>query len=56
MLFALLLGMALNFLAKEGRCRPGIQLAATHLLRADRLIERLRHAEELESSGIASSG
>ena len=33
MLFALLLGMALNFLAEEGRCRPGIQLAATHLLR-----------------------
>jgi len=26
------------------------------LLRADRLIERLRRAEELESSGIASSG
>ena len=56
MLFALLLGMALNFLAEEGRCRPGIQLAATHLLRADRLIEQLRRAEELESSGIASSG
>jgi len=30
MVFALLLGMALNFLAEEGRCRPGIQLAATH--------------------------
>jgi hypothetical protein len=26
------------------------------LLRADRLIERLRRAEELASSGIASSG
>jgi hypothetical protein len=26
------------------------------LLRADRLIERLRRAEELVSSGIASSG
>jgi uncharacterized integral membrane protein (TIGR00698 family) len=34
MLFALLLGMALNFLAEEGRCLPGIQLASTALLRA----------------------
>ena len=34
MLFALLLGMALNFLAEEGRCLPGIQLASTTVLRA----------------------
>jgi uncharacterized integral membrane protein (TIGR00698 family) len=34
MLFALLLGMALNFLAEEGRCLPGIQLASTTILRA----------------------
>jgi uncharacterized integral membrane protein (TIGR00698 family) len=34
MLFALLLGMALNFLAEEGRCLPGIQLASTAMLRA----------------------
>src|SRR5258706_7396667 len=33
MLFALLLGMALNFLAEEGRCLPGIQLASTTILR-----------------------
>jgi uncharacterized integral membrane protein (TIGR00698 family) len=33
MLFALLLGMALNFLAEEGRCLPGIQLASTAVLR-----------------------
>jgi uncharacterized integral membrane protein (TIGR00698 family) len=33
MLFALLLGMALNFLAEEGRCRAGIQVASTHVLR-----------------------
>src|SRR4051812_49198551 len=33
MLFALLLGMALNFLAEEGRCLPGIQLASTLILR-----------------------
>jgi uncharacterized integral membrane protein (TIGR00698 family) len=33
MLFALLLGMALNFLAEEGRCQAGIQVASTVLLR-----------------------
>ena len=33
MLFALLLGMALNFLAEEGRCLPGIHVASTVLLR-----------------------
>ena len=33
MLFALLLGMALNFLAEEGRCIEGIQLASTVVLR-----------------------
>ena len=33
MLFALLLGMALNFLSTEGRCVPGIQFSASPLLR-----------------------
>ena len=33
MLFALLLGMALNFLAEEGRCLPGIQVASSLVLR-----------------------
>ena len=33
MLFALLLGMALNFLAEEGRCLPGIHVASTTVLR-----------------------
>jgi uncharacterized integral membrane protein (TIGR00698 family) len=33
MLFALLLGMALNFLAEEGKCLPGIQLASSAVLR-----------------------
>jgi len=32
-LFALLLGMALNFLSTEGRCMPGIQFSASTLLR-----------------------
>jgi uncharacterized integral membrane protein (TIGR00698 family) len=33
MLFALLLGMALHFLAEEGPCLPGIQLASGAILR-----------------------
>lgn len=33
MLFALLLGMALNFLGQEGKCVPGIQFAASTVLR-----------------------
>ena len=33
MLFALLLGMALNFLAEEGQCLPGIQFASSVVLR-----------------------
>lgn len=33
MLFALLLGMAINFLSQEGRCRPGIEFTAKRVLR-----------------------
>ena len=33
MLFALLLGMAMNFLSAEGRCAAGIEFAARHVLR-----------------------
>jgi len=33
MLFALMLGMAMNFLSGEGPCRPGIEFAARQLLR-----------------------
>jgi uncharacterized integral membrane protein (TIGR00698 family) len=33
MLFALLLGMAMNFLSAEGPCRPGIEFTAKQLLR-----------------------
>jgi len=33
MLFALLLGMALNFLGEEGRCLPGVQMASSLVLR-----------------------
>ncbi len=34
MLFALLLGMAVNFLGHDGRCRPGLDFAARIVLRA----------------------
>ena len=33
MLFALLLGMAMNFLSTEGPCQPGIEFTARHVLR-----------------------
>ncbi|WP_245660963.1 YeiH family protein [Polaromonas jejuensis] len=33
MLFALLLGMAVNFLSQEGRCKPGIEFTARQVLR-----------------------
>ena len=33
MLFALLLGMAMNFLSGEGPCAPGIEFAARQVLR-----------------------
>jgi uncharacterized integral membrane protein (TIGR00698 family) len=33
MLFALLLGMAFNFLSQEGRCVPGIEMASKRILR-----------------------
>jgi uncharacterized integral membrane protein (TIGR00698 family) len=33
MLFALLLGMAMNFLSADGACRPGIEFSARQLLR-----------------------
>ena len=33
MLFALLLGMGVNFLSEEGRCKPGIEFTARHVLR-----------------------
>lgn len=34
MLFALLLGMAVNFLAADGKCKPGIEFTARAVLRA----------------------
>lgn len=34
MLFALLLGMAVNFLSEDGRCKPGIEFVARQVLRS----------------------
>ena len=33
MLFALILGIAMNFLSMEGVCKPGIEFTARHVLR-----------------------
>ena len=33
MLFALMLGMAMNFLSSEGPCKPGIEFTSRHVLR-----------------------
>lgn len=33
MLYALLFGMAFNFLSEEGRCLPGVELTARTILR-----------------------
>jgi uncharacterized integral membrane protein (TIGR00698 family) len=55
MLFALLLGMALNFLAEEGRCLPGIQLASTAILRAGVALLGLRITiAQVQALGLAS--
>lgn len=47
MLMALLLGIAFNFLAQEGRCRPGIELCASAMLRLGVALLGLRISVEL---------
>jgi hypothetical protein len=55
MLFALLLGMALNFLAEEGRCVAGIQAASTHVLRLGVALLGLRITiAQVEALGLAT--
>ena len=55
MLFALLLGMALNFLAEEGRCVQGIQLASTVLLRIGVALLGLRITlSQVEALGLGT--
>src|SRR5258708_11721880 len=57
MLFALLLGMALNFLAEEGRCLPGIQLASTTILRTGVALLGLRITiAQVEALGLGTIG
>ena len=55
MLFALLLGMALNFLAEEGRCLPGIQLASTWVLRTGVALLGLRITfDQVQALGLGT--
>jgi uncharacterized integral membrane protein (TIGR00698 family) len=57
MLFALLLGMALNFLSEEGRCVAGIDFAAKHVLRwSIALLGAQMTAADLSSLGAAPVG
>ena len=52
MLFALLLGMAVNFLSVEGACAPGIALASRGLLRAGVALLGMRITfAQIESAG-----
>ena len=54
MLFALLLGMAVNFLSTEGRCAPGIELASRSLLRIGVALLGMRITlAQIEASGWA---
>jgi uncharacterized integral membrane protein (TIGR00698 family) len=55
MLFALLLGMAVNFLSAEGACAPGIALASRSLLRIGVALLGLRITfSQIEASGWAA--
>lgn len=47
MLMALLLGMALNFLSEEGRCKPGIEFTARNVLRLGVALLGVRISAEL---------
>lgn len=55
MLFALLLGMAVNFLSAEGPCAPGIALASRSLLRFGVALLGMRITfSQIEASGWAA--
>lgn len=57
MLFALLLGMAFNFLHQEGPCREGIDLSARFILRLGVGLLGLRIViEDLAQIGLAGAG
>jgi uncharacterized integral membrane protein (TIGR00698 family) len=56
MLFALLLGMAMNFLGQEGKCVAGIQFAASTILRIAVALLGLRITfAEISALGIATA-
>jgi uncharacterized integral membrane protein (TIGR00698 family) len=57
MLFALLLGMALNFLSQEGKCVEGIQVSATSVLRIGIALLGLRISlGQVIELGLATAG
>jgi len=57
MLFALLLGMSLNFLSQEGKCVEGIQLSATTVLRIGIALLGLRISlGQVADLGLATAG
>src|SRR5258708_33135149 len=57
MLFALLLGMSLNFLSQEGKCVDGIQLSATSVLRIGIALLGLRISlAQVVDLGLATAG
>lgn len=57
MLFALLLGMAFNFLHEEGQCRAGIEFAAKFILRLGVGLLGIRIAlEDVAQIGLAGAG
>jgi uncharacterized integral membrane protein (TIGR00698 family) len=57
MLFALLLGMSLNFLSQEGKCVEGIQVSATTVLRVGIALLGLRISlAQVADLGIATAG
>ena len=57
MLFALLLGMSLNFLSQEGKCVEGIQLSASAVLRIGIALLGLRiSVGQVLDLGLATAG
>src|SRR5258706_13321949 len=57
MLFALLLGMALNFLSQEGKCVEGLQVSATSVLRVGIALLGLRISlAQVVELGYATAG
>ena len=52
MLFALLLGMAMNFLSEEKGCRSGIEFTARRLLRVGVALLGLRVHDQVSEVGV----